>query len=530
MLTKLPFFFISLISIDFFLIDFNIFKSTVDIFHASTFLVPPLNFLEKGTLFKSTLYDYGFVANNIGLIFKFFTGYHSIGGIYFVKLLLVYACKFILIFISYKLVSYIILSDYLKKVLFIIFTFLVISLPDYYDFNSYFNIRHSLYLFFIFTLGTALCDENYLKLKFFLVGAFSMLSVIWWYDIGVYTNILITFTAIYLLTHKEIINFYFLFFGVLFSWILFFIILPAGEIKEFLTQVKHVYAAANQYILGIEYPKPFSANSTRWTKALIIIYLTALMLINLNFSKNYLVTYKAKMFIILVFLSGVLVFKSALMRSDSYHVKYSSGIYTLIFFFVILLFIFQKLEDSKVFKKLLINSSKSKLNLIICIFFTAFFLLNSHNIGLNYTSIKKINNFFKVKNEIISLVQAKDNLYLSQKQKSVLEYYKKISKIDNCTQIMSDDVSFTYFLKKPSCTQFFISSQIIVGYTENKFIEQLDKASPNIILYKSPKNILVDFSNMSNAIKYINQKYSFYSDYEGYIFYKINKSKDTRKN
>ena len=491
--------------------------------------MPPLNFLEKGTLFKSSVYDYGFIANNIGLIFKFFTGYYSIGSIYFVKLLLVYTCKFALILISYKIVSYITLSDYLKKALFIVFTFLVISLPDYYDFNSYFNPRHSLYLFFIFILGTTLCSENYLKLKFFIVGAFSMLSVIWWYDIGVYINALIIFTAIYLLIHKEIISFYFLVFGFLFSWFLFFIILPAEEIKEFLIQVKFVYTAINQYILGIEYPKPFSANSTRWTKALIIIYLTTLMLINLNFSKNFNITYKAKIFIILTFLSGILVFKSALMRSDAYHVKYSSGLYTAIFFFVILLFIFQKLEESKVFKKLLNNFNKSKLNLIFFIFLAIFFLFNSHNVGLNYSLTKKINSFFKSKSEIINLVQAKDNLYLNMSQKSVLKYYKKISLTDNCTQIMSDDVSYIYFLKKPSCTQFFISSQIIEGYTEEKFIEQLDKAAPNIILYKSPNNILVNFSNMSNAIKYINQKYSFFKDYNGYIFYKINKPKNKEK-
>ena len=87
-----------------------------------------------------------------------------------------------------------------------------------------------------------------------------------------------------------------------------------------------------------------------------------------------------------------------------------------------------------------------------------------------------------------------------------------------------------YFLRKPSCTQFYNpSSQIIEGYTEEKFIEQLNKAAPNIILYKSPNNILVNFSNMSNAIKYINQKYSFFKDYNGYIFYKINKPKNKEK-
>ena len=36
----------------------------------------------------------------------------------------------------------------------------------------------------------------------------------------------------------------------------------------------------------IEYLKPFSQGSTRWTKALLIIYITSIILININFSKK----------------------------------------------------------------------------------------------------------------------------------------------------------------------------------------------------------------------------------------------------
>ena len=65
-------------------------------------------------------------------------------------------------------------------------------------------------------------------------------------------------------------------------------------------------------------------------------------------------------------------------------------------------------------------------------------------------------------------------------------------------------------------------NEIINGYTENKFINQLKLSSPNIILYKSPYNILTNYSNMPNALKYIEKEYSFFENFNNYIFYKKN--------
>ena len=64
------------------------------------------------------------------------------------------------------------------------------------------------------------------------------------------------------------------------------------------------------------------------------------------------------------------------------------------------------------------------------------------------------------------------------------------------------------------------AAQILNGITENRFIDQLDKSSPNIILFKSPNNILFNPLNMPLTLKYVEEKYSFYENYNGYIFYK----------
>ena len=517
--------FIILISVDFFLLDFNNFVNTEDLFHEIAYLVPPLNYAKNKELFNSTFYDYGLIAHNLGFISKYFLGYYSIGSIKFTKLLLVFLIKFSLILIIKKISTDLKLNDIFKKIFFIFLTFFAISLPSYFDFQSNFSFRHSFYLFFIFILGSTLCDNKNLNLKFFTIGVFSLISMLWWYDIGALINSIIIFSIIYLLIHNEIKSVFFIIFGTFLSWELFFLIMPVDEIKEFIFQIKVVYSTGSTYLSGIEYRAPFSAESGRWTKALLIIYITSLMLVNLNFSKKFYVNYKTKVFINLLFVSGVFVFKSALTRSDSYHLKYSSGIYTLVFVFVLFLFFFQRLEANKKLKDLIKNIQKKTISRTIFSFYIIFsflFLSGIFDKRNNATMTKKIQNFTNSKINLTHLFEAEDSSFLNENDKSVLKYYKEISKGDDCTQIFSDKAEFSYLLKKPSCTQFYSSIRIMNGYTENKFINQLKLAAPNIILYKSLYNIQTNYSNMPNATKYIEKEYSFYKNYNDYIFYKKN--------
>jgi hypothetical protein len=83
-LKKYSFFLIFLIVIEFLSFDFNYYIASMDIFHAGTFLVPPMNFLLSNKLLQSTIHDYGFIANNLGLIYKYFFGYYTYGSIIFI--------------------------------------------------------------------------------------------------------------------------------------------------------------------------------------------------------------------------------------------------------------------------------------------------------------------------------------------------------------------------------------------------------------------------------------------------------------
>ena len=508
--------FILLITLEFFSLDFNRFIHTLDIFHDGTFLVPPLNYLKKGELLQSTMHSYGLVGNNLGLFSNFILGYYTIGSIAFIKLILMYFNQFLIILISRKIISYLNLEDSLKKLLFIIFTFfLIFSIPHYYG-----GSRTSLYLFFILLLGSALCDNSYVKFKIFLVGIFSILSVLWWFDIGFYTNILIILTAIYLIFHGENKKLLILIISIFLSWAIFLLIIPPDQIKEFFYQLNFIYSTSD-YLSGIEYIKPFSASSGRWTKALIVIYMTSLMLIHLNFSKKFILDYRAKIFISLIFFAGIILFNDALARSDSHHVKSSSGLYTFVFLLLVLIFLFQRIEINKKVKKLIYKLKLINFNIIIFIFFSFIFSLSIHGPNDKNNLLEKIRNILYVKNNIKELVQAEDNLFLESNVLALLKRYEELSKTDNCIQILSSDIALPYFLKKPSCTQFFTpTAQIFNGITENRFIDQLDKSSPNIILFKSPNIISLKPLNMPLTLKYVEEKYSFYENYNGYIFYK----------
>ena len=498
--------FILLITLEFFSLDFNRYIKTVDMFHDGTLLVPPLNYLQNKELLKSTIHNYGFIGNNLGLFSNFVLGYYSIGSITFISLMLVYLNKFFIILISKKIISYLNFEDTLKKLLFIIFTFfLIFSIPHYFG-----GPRTSLFLFFILLLGTALCDSTFSKFKFFIVGIFSVISLLWWFDIGFYTNLLIILTAIYLVLNKENEQLLVLLVSIISSWSLFLLIISPEEIKELFYQLNFIYSTSH-YSLSIEYIKPFSANSGRWTKALIIIYMASLMLIHLNFSKKFFVNYKVKVFVSLLFIAGVILFNDALMRSDSMHVKSSSGLYTSVFVLLILIFLFQRVKIIRKIKKLNYNLKFISFNIIVFIFLTFIF----------FSSVK-ITNIFYVKNNIEKLIKAEDNLFLNNNLSTFLKRYKELSKTDDCVQVLSSDVAVPYFLKKPSCTQFFMPVFILNGITESKFIDQLNKSAPNIILFKSPNIVLLETLNMPNVLRHVEEKYSFHENYKGYIFYKKN--------
>lgn len=521
-------FFLIYLILEFFLLDFNQFIS-LEFYHDGGFLVAPKNFLNFNSI-NSTFYDYGFLGNNIGLLSHYLFDYYSPGSIKITKIVLIFLIKFLLLLLSKEIVSNLHFNYRFKQIFFFIFGFVLINLPNYYDMSEYFTERMFFYFIFLMFLIVAFLGKKYSKLNFFITGTFSLTCILWWWDIGIYTNALILITSFILITQKKFLELCLLYLGVIFSWIILFMLLPATEIFDYLSDLtEYIFKAS--YVMGIEYKQPFSDGSTRWTKALLIIFLVTVLLINLNFIKKFRANYSLRISLNLIFISSLLFFNSALVRSDAGHIRYASGMYTLLFVFLVLYFIFFKLENSKFSENIfnffneIFKKKYSKLILYLLILTTI-----SINNNLLFEKFSRIKNF---KNNFYHLATLEDDKFLEVehlqninkkfKYKDIINFYKNISKDDKCVQVLTADVSFPYFLNKPTCTKFYNTVGIITRNSEKKFISQLSSSKPKILLFDSPIKYLPTIKNQENmtyVFQYIEKNYQFYRNYQGFVFYK----------
>ena len=162
------------------------------------------------------------------------------------------------------------------------------------------------------------------------------------------------------------------------------------------------------------------------------------------------------------------------------------------------MFFFQRFKTSNHIQKIL---DKYKINLVIFLSLSLFYFLDFSGSHSNSNTFK---NIFYFKDNISHLVNSVDKNYLNKNYNLVVDRYKKLSENDNCIQILTDDISFPYFLKKPSCTEYFIpGAQVLNKKSEKNFISQLNFSSPEIILYKSPYRLLINPLNMPETLEYI---------------------------
>ncbi len=499
---------LALITLEFFTIDFSTHITGFDVFHEGTPLVPPVNYLFNKTLWLSTLYDYGLGGNNLGFIISKFTDHHSVGSTRFVKLLLIFFNKILIIFICRKLLSNLVFDKYTKNAFYILLTLTIINFISYVEI-SYFPPRTCVFLLFtLFTIDTLVSNRNYF-LKTFLIGNFSLFSILWWIDIGIYINLIIIVLLIYLITQKEYLKVSYIFSGIFVAWFIFITYFPIDEIKEFFYQLKFITSISG-YLLGLEYPQPFSAHSARETRALLLLILSGIFVVILNFNKKINLDYSTKFIISFFFVSSIILFQSSIMRTDAPHIKISAGPYMFILYFSVFYFLFKKLQNTKATIFLKKIFSNYILISIIC-----FFVIINIKV-LNFSNI------FNINNNISTLIYAEDKKFLNGTYKAFLKYYSEVSIEDDCVQVLSDDVALPYLLKKPSCTQFFIPAHILSGWNEDKFITQIKESNPQFILYSSPLLWLNNKKNMPNVVFFIQSNYHLFNDYMGWHIYKKN--------
>ena len=498
--------------LEFYSLDYNYFISELDAHHEGTYLTAQLNVLSKNKFWSGTFFDYGFLGNSIGLFFNFLFDDYSIGIQRYGFKLMLLLNKILLILICRKII--ICLDEKNKKeFLFLIFTLSSLTLVSFY--KPVTPIHAKLFLFLIFTLlvfNIISSEKNSPIIKLF-IGSFSLFSILFYWDIGTYINALLLILLIYLFLLKKFKDFYQISFGIILSWLIFIILTPKAEFRELVNQYIFIINISD-YLIGIEYPEPFSNKSTRYTKALLLIILAGIFLINYIFSKKKNESLQSKLLLLFLFISSIIFFKSGLMRSDTPHIKYTSGIYMLLIFYFISYHLVNITNNIKIINKFFVFFEKKKIFLIfsslICfiIFFknNYFNLVNVFNADKNFHKITKIN----------------DDDFLNNDYLNFLNIYRDLTKNEKCVQQFTDDNAIPYLVNKPTCTKYFVHAHVIKNWTEEDFIKELDKAKPNFIVYSSGVNWFKNRENAPNADKYILNNYFLYKNLSPWIIYKKN--------
>lgn len=529
--------------IEFFSLDFNILLRPVDVYHDGLLLLPPINYFNYGSFWSSIHFDYGIGGNLRSLVIWKFLNDETIGSARFFDQGIILLIKILIIFICRKITQILHKENFSSIIFFLLLSFSSIQLTDYFvsltgTAGSEFPLRLSLFLLFYLILIDNIYSDTSL-FKGALLGLFSSISFLWYTDIAFYINGILVFYIVFLLLTKSFKNIFFILVGVFFSWIIFILIFGSNEVNLMFYQIKSnldfIY-----YFNFLEFPKPFSDHysSSRALKSLILIIINAIICINLCFKKKYEINSKGKLLIIITFICSLIIFKSALIRSDAYHLKYTLGfIFLCLFVQIYYLLIVEQNKISLFFKNLNFIKNK-KISIMIIFILTIIFFQNKINFN-------KINaNFSK---NIKDVLTKKDDYFLNFKpgmysygrvyteknindDREFIFFYKKLTEKDSCIQNFTEYLVLGYFLKKPSCTSFYNPQFIQHNNTDKKFIKEFSQNLPEYILFKSPviffdksgyqqqKSLLDGVPNVEN---FINKNYTFFTTYlNNWVIYK----------
>ncbi len=496
--------------LEFYSLNHKDFLGALDVHHEGTFLTAQLNFFSKNKIWTGTFFDYGFLGNTIGIFFNYIFDDYSIGIQRFSFKFLILLNKILIILICRKIINSLNFTNQ-KEIIFLIFTLSAITLASFYENVTPLHPRIFIYLLFTLLIFNIITSKKINIFTPFLAGFFSLISLLFYWDIGTYINVLLAIVLIYLLLIKNFGEFYKIILGIVLSWFVFYSLIPNIEFKEFINQY-FIILNISDYLIGIEFPKPFTDKSTRHTKALILIIISGVFLINYIFDKLKKESLESKFLLFFLFISSIIFFKSGLMRSDGPHIKYSSGLYTLLIFFFISYYLINKISNFKFFTKINILFEKKNYIFIITILISfLFFFQNNYSNFLNIFSFNK--NF-----QMITKID--DKKFLDKDYYKFIEIYKNLVKEENCVQQFTDDNAIPYLVGKPTCTKYYVNAHIIQNWTENDFIKELKEIAPNYIVYSSKINWFKNRNNAPKADKFILNNYFLYKDLSPWIIYK----------
>ena len=476
--------FSALILLDF--LSVNLPLHTIDTLHEGQWLTPGINYLKKGGYWIDSYITIGFFHEilNVLIGFKIFDVF-SIGSSRFSILLSILVFKFLLIIFIYKLTVIQKLTENFKILFFVLISLIALSMTSFSFYNSdILHYRDLPLILFLILLIPIISNEKMVIFYCFLIGAMSAISMFWGLDKGAYLNLTLASLILFLIIKKDFDKSVWIILGAIITWILFYKIFGQEEFKSFFYNTKEIYQSMD-WIHGIIHPEPFSSDqhSARATKILLILILSGLLIININFFKYQNILNEYKVLLIFIFIISIITYKTALGRSDGPHIRSVTGLPLLLLCIITLNLIFDFILKNKKYLKIFQNVANFKNTLIFMfILLSIFFLPN-----LNFQNI------ISFKSSVKNYVNLSDEFFLTERQNLLIKRYNNLTIEDKCVLIFTYDAAIPYLLKKPSCNKYYYIWNIGNKKNQNLFIKSIENRKPNFILlggdYKNPITI-----------------------------------------
>ena len=509
-LSKISFVFFIFLFVEFLSLDFKNFISEIDMFHEGLWLTASSNKIYTNEFWKSSYIGRGLFGNFYNYFAWKIFDTNTVGISRYIPLIFTLLNKLILILIAKSLIEKTNSDKIIKNFFFIILGFLVIDLFDYdITAGSYFR----LFLLLVLTLLLLKYFETFEKTSFsiFVIGLLSSISLFWFIDIGFFVNFIILFLFIFLFLNKLYTNITLLTVSIILGWTIFYINLGKIEFIEFIINTHNIIETI-EYIQGLIYPTPFFSKDTRSTKALLIILITGLLIINILLSKKNKNSFNLKLSLIFLFLISCVSFKIALSRSDTVHIKAGVLLSHIPFYFILIKYLIENYKIINYLKRT--NIPKNFFLILIFIIFSTFMFLKNEN-----TNIKNISNFYSSSK---SLINKNDFSFVNNDYKEFIIYYRNLIQDEKCVLIFTNENALPYFLKKPTCSKFYTAYTSSPKSLQKRFVEEIRDKIPSYVVYESQ----IDYYDKPNVTlnivnNYILDNYTLLEKINKWTIYKI---------
>ena len=497
----------------------------LDSLHDGDYLTPALNFFETGGLWSSSATVHGGADFIYPILMWKLTGLKTIGSYKVFIPFIILLIKFFSIILSYQITKITLLERNTKIIFFTIFSFFLISLSHYnapinYSVISYRDVF--IILFLIFFIEIFLQNKNLFKLHF-AITFIAYISLLFHFDIGVYLYVLLILYTFYLFIIKQFKHFFLIYFLIILFWLIFIYIFGINEFYSFIENFSLIVSSMD-LAHGLNYPSPFfsigeSKDGMRATRGLLFQIIAGILILkNTVFTKNNLPK-NYKILLLFIFFLCLIVYKNALGRSESYHIRMSTDIQLIIITFFLL----------KAFLNIIENKNSQKhINLFIWVIPIILCLILFFN---NFTNIKNLNNILTSRMNFLHYIKLEDEQFIktawsnSSHLTIFLKRFNQLNKKEKCVQNFTADLILPYLLKKPSCTKYFSSWLALSKKSQLKYIEEIKITSPIYIIYESP-GFTVDNIRTNERLKlvdsYIISNYDIYESFNNYTILKKN--------